>query len=1046
MEDQNNDSLATPLLATSNESPNDHTEEVELLQDPRNSELESESKLQLEGEGNNLVAQLLSSPQEVSDEQPSTQPAEGLLALLKSQAEPKPEITEDITVATADGTAAADREFVLAFEDITVHVPESKALLPCCRCKNLGNFGQEYFGLSVQQRSAFYTLDRVSGYVKSGETLLVLGKSGSGKSTLLRTLCSRLNDTDELYGTVSLNGIPLPKSNQSWRRMCAYVSADDGTHSPVLTVGETFEFAAQCTAGDNVTQQDIDDRVNFVLDGLGLSHVKDTVVGDENLRGVSGGQKRRVTVGEMLMSTTSKVLCLDNITDGLASTDSLSLIDQISKACKERRIAAIITLLQPSDEIISLFDKLLVLSSEGQPSYFGPVNRVQLRDIFIGDGENEEFVDSGSIADLVMNQPMSAKSVANPNSKEDRAVTRFRKSNLNKMLIYELGMIQASAPSIWDRQSALNEFLSKEKYSSSYYRQACIIAVRRRKLIFRNSMTYARVIIAMIFGMIVGSLFSSLHLDTIGALGRSGYIFLSAFLVLMLSAAVTIPDGFRQRITLFKHRNAEFYSGKVAYIVQVLLDLPLSIIEATLISSISYFWVGMTPGAIHYFYFLGALIGLECVGQAFARVLIAFSRTQVSANVASSLLILLFATVGGFMPAFKEITPALRWLSWITPVSYAFEGMMINQFDGTTFFGLVIVDENGTSNVGTVDGTKYLKGMSIPRKQWGTNTQIKLFDVFMLFIFAMILDAIGVYFCEVTRSWYYNQIRRPKAVVKKSDYYDSSSSRIGNSMLQHGDAEAQVPGDCGFQPNSLSVKDLTYSVNIGKAKSCWKPRRFTFPSIIGPLLAKIAGKEIKSPEAMEEEEEETPSNELKLLNNVTARFKRGHMTALMGQSGAGKTTLLDVIAGYKTGGDIQGNIFIDGHNFTDSMKKALNGYAEQQDILNPYMSVLETIEFTANCRLPHDVDKHAVVNQVIELMGLKEYSNMIIGREKEGEGLPKHARKRVTIANQLVVQPKVGDFLKRGQFNQVIYLFDFGSILLIFVRYCFWTNPRVDSG
>ncbi len=69
-----------------------------------------------------------------------------------------------------------------------------------------------------------------------------------------------------------------------------------------------------------------------------------------------------------------------------------------------------------------------------------------------------------------------------------------------------------------------------------------------------------------------------------------------------------------------------------------------------------------------------------------------------------------------------------------------------------------------------------------------------------------------------------------------------------------------------------------------------------------------------------------------------------------------------------------GNILIDGHNFTDSMKKALNGYAEQQDILNPYMSVLETIEFTANCRLPHNVDKHAVVNQVIGAIVLGKFT------------------------------------------------------------------------
>ena len=121
---------------------------------------------------------------------------------------------------------------------------------------------------------------------------------------------------------------------------------------------------------------------------------------------------------------------------------------------------------------------------------------------------------------------------------------------------------------------------------------------------------------------------------------------------------------------------------------------------------------------------------------------------------------------------------------------------------------------------------------------------------------------------------------------------------------------------------------------------------------------------------------------------------------------AGKTTLLDVIAGYKTGGKITGDIMIDGHPKQDDQWKAINGYAEQQDILNPYMSVLETIELTAACRLPSPVDRNAVINNVISLMDLKAYANVIVGREKEGEGLPKHARKRLTIANQLVVQPK----------------------------------------
>jgi hypothetical protein len=109
-------------------------------------------------------------------------------------------------------------------------------------------------------------------------------------------------------------------------------------------------------------------------------------------------------------------------------------------------------------------------------------------------------------------------------------------------------------------------------------------------------------------------------------------MFLNCFLVLMLSAAITIPQTFRERLTLFKHRSAEFYSGRVAYVTQVLLDIPLSVLEAVLLSLLSYFWVDMREGGNHFGFFLGTLIGLEFVGQAFGRLLCALSRKQVHAN------------------------------------------------------------------------------------------------------------------------------------------------------------------------------------------------------------------------------------------------------------------------------------------------------------------------------------------------------------------------------------------------------------------------------
>ena len=371
---------------------------------------------------------------------------------------------------------------------------------------------------------------------------------------MLRALSGRLNPNDDLHGTICVNGVPI---RSGWKRLCSHVSADDGTHSPVLSVGETFEFAARCSSDDNASDFDIEARVDSMLRALGLSHVKNTVVGDENLRGVSGGQKRRVTVGEMLLNPHSKVLCLDNITDGLASTDSFSLLEQITEACREEGKVGVVTLLQPSDEIVNLFDRVMVLTGEGTMAYFGPVDREKLRSVFLGESADTVVEDTGSIADLVLNP-------------DGGGGGDFLESEMHRDLIKEIDNVRSSAPLGQDREDMLEAILPSKDYINSYWYQLQIIADRRMKLILRNSMTYARVGIAIVFGIIVGSLFSALNNDTIGALGRTGYIFLSSFLVLMLSAAVTIPDGFRQRITLFKHRDAQFYSGRIAYLVRII--------------------------------------------------------------------------------------------------------------------------------------------------------------------------------------------------------------------------------------------------------------------------------------------------------------------------------------------------------------------------------------------------------------------------------------------------------------------------------------------
>lgn len=915
-----------------------------------------------------------------------------------------PPVTPTTAVELSQATVAQRQPLTLSFENLTVHVPGDPR--NCCGCWSnpFKNYLQEYLGMSLEETKPFYALNDVSGAVSSGELCLVLGVNETSKSTLLRALSGRLNEHDEVHGTLSLNGMPLSSSKtnqQGWRKLTPYVSASDASHSPVLTVRETLSFAATCTSAEGDTEH----RVDRLLQLLGLDHVADTVVGDENLRGISGGQKRRVTVGEMMTDPQhSAVFCFENITDGLASTDSYSLLKHLQDSCKNLNIAGIVSLLQPSDDMVELFDKLLVLGSDGELTYFGPVSRAILEDVFLEDGEEPP----GSLCDLVLRKSLPD---LKGDTQEQEVRAKFLDSKHYRTLMQDLVSLRTHRTS-----NDLSTLLPSKKYTTSGWHQFNILCQRRLKLITRNAVTYTRVGIAILFGVIIGSLFGELGQDIMSSLSRTGYIFLNSFLVLMLSSAVVLPEGFRQRPTLFKHRSAEFFSGRIAYLAQVLMDIPLAVLEATLLSSISYFWVDMNTdsGAGAYFYFLGCLIGLEFVGQAFGRLLCALFRKQVSANSMSTIVIIGWGTVAGFMPSYSGIPWVLRWLSWLTPVAYSFEGMMINEFAGRELGSVAVSGPTSGVQIAAVAGDSWLSNFDLPRVAWGTPGEIQTLAMCMLFVLAIVFDLFGLYYVELTRSWYHNQARRPQSRVKSLEMagdgggggalLSSIASSTKSSKAKTAEEVAYVEGNPANDdddepewPTSLAVRDLCYHVPFKNPKT-----RINFRSLLGPCLVRICGKKTAQVEKAASEKKE-----LSLLDSVEARFARGRMCALMGSSGAGKTTLLDVIAGYKTGGRITGDIMIDGQPKQDKMWKTISGYAEQSDILNPYLSALETLRFTAVCRLPKTVNRDEVINKVVKLMGLEEWLDVVVGRELEGEGLPKHARKRLTIAVQLVVQPRI---------------------------------------
>ena len=162
-------------------------------------------------------------------------------------------------------------------------------------------------------------------------------------------------------------------------------------------------------------------------------------------------------------------------------------------------------------------------------------------------------------------------------------------------------------------QTSFEDLLPTTKYASGMKHNFKILGKRRMLLIRRNPSTYLRIITSIFFGIVIGSLFSVLNQDLPSSLARTAYMFQNQFLVLLLSTGVTVPQNIRDRITYFKHRSAEFYSSRVYYLCQVLYELPLSIIEAILLSVTSYFWVDMNPQPSRFFFFLGGELLVFCM-------------------------------------------------------------------------------------------------------------------------------------------------------------------------------------------------------------------------------------------------------------------------------------------------------------------------------------------------------------------------------------------------------------------------------------------------
>ena len=857
-----------------------------------------------------------------------------------------------------------------------------------------------------------YILKDINLVLRPGTTYLVMGAPGSGKTTLLEAIAGRLPMNNVINynnanvtnydGRIEYNGASMDEDDTGivLQNIVSYVGQLD-IHAPFLTVQETFDFAANCRIGMNKQQQqkkkkkkkssnnnDEEDEhtfsENLTIDGLDLGQCRSTYVWDANNRGVSGGQRRRVTLGEMMVGQ-APVACADEVSTGLDAAVTYDISSSIVKFAKAAGTTRLVSLLQPGPETFSLYDEVILLA-EGYVIYSGPVDNVidyfarlgyrQLNTMDVAD-----FLQSVATPDGLM-MFNADESPSNKHYSATEFANAFRSSVEYKEILAQLSSpltCNWNVKAISTTQDEENQADSsknipkefKQQYRNSFLTSVKLNLYRNLTLLKRDREFLIGKVIencGMGFGMALIFLQSAAFPSRINEsdkvaqyftdgcpvsdlgvyadsfqkalAGTYSSIFLTCFHIL-LGTLTGSPDEVDGRPIYYKHADARFYEAGSFLIGRTLSILPLLALEIFAFGLPFYFISGLAYEAKAFFVFLAILVTYKFALRMLFGVLAHTLPKKANVQGIGTFIYLLLTMTSGFIMYPSVMPPHWKLIFWINPMAWAQQGMIYNQFTSSKV-SLYSCEVNGKVIT--------LTESAIEIRGW------RMENVGV--VFAFLLPFTLVFSVITWLAMKYIRLQPDRQHVKKSVNIGSIVKAI----------ELSIP----FTPADLSFENLVYEVNAS-----------------------------------------TADDKLRLLNEVSGVFRAGRMCALMGSSGAGKTTLMDVIAMRKTSGSITGKIELNGFDQERISFLRSSGYVEQFDVQQPELTVRETVAFSARLRL--DVNNPAIgsdamkmnfVDYVLATMELTNIQTLQVGSFEEG-GLSFEQRKRLAIACELAGSPSV---------------------------------------
>ncbi|KAH7409048.1 AtrD, ABC-transporter [Cadophora sp. MPI-SDFR-AT-0126] len=820
-------------------------------------------------------------------------------------------------------------------------------------------------------RTKIQILRNFDGLIKSGEMLVVLGRPGSGCSTLLKTISGETHGFFiDQASEINYQSIPMETMHTNFRGEAIY-QAEVDVHFPQMTVGQTLGFAAVARAPSNripgVTREQYAAHVRDVAMAVyGLTHTFNTKVGNDFVRGISGGERKRVSIAEAALGG-SPLQCWDNSTRGLDSATALEFVKSLRLSAELTGATCVVAIYQASQSIYDTFDKVSLLY-EGRQIYFG--HKDAAKEFFLQMGficperqTTADFLTSlTSPLERIAHKGWEARVPQSPEEFEQR----WLKSADHQRLVEEINAYNQEFPiddghHLATFRNARRAQQAKHQRIESPYTISIVMQIKLCDM----TLMLTGVIGNSIMCLIVASVFYNLKNDTSSLFNRGALLFFS-ILLNAFSSMLEIQTLYAQRPIVEKQAKYAFYHPVAEAIASMICDLPQKIATSITTNLIIYFMTNLrrTPQAFFTFFLFSFAVVLA-MSMVF-RSIGALSRTVSEAMAPSAVLILALVTYTGFTILVRDMRPWFRWINYLNPVAYGFEALMINEFhdrripcarfvpDGLGYLD-ALPDQRICSTTGASAGADFVDGDTF----LSVNYQYSYSHLWRNF---GIIIALTIFSC----AFYLTCTEYISAKKSKGEVLLFPRTKVPNIKRSKNDIEEVFPGRVQ-QDMVTPVKTETHTP-VKK-----EPRR--------------------------------------LLDSVDGWVKPGTLTALMGVSGAGKTTLLDVLASRVTMGVVSGHMYVDGRN-RDSGFQRKTGYVQQQDLHLATSTVREALVFSALLRQPHSIPREeriTYVQEVITLLEMELYADAIIG--VPGEGLNVEQRKRLTIGVEMAAKPALLLFL-----------------------------------